>query len=443
MVTETIAAIATPPGIGGVGIIRISGPLCQDIAKKLLGKLPKARQAMLSPFKDQQQQILDTGIALYFPKPHSFTGEDVLELQGHGGPVVLDMLLQTILHCGARLAQPGEFSQRAFLNGKMDLVQAEAVADLIESRSQAAARSAFRSLQGDFSKQIAAVLQQLIHLRTYIEAAIDFPEEEVDFLSDGKVEKMLQELQSHCQQIFKQAKQGQVLNEGLRLAIVGEPNVGKSSLLNKLAQQEVAIVTEIPGTTRDVLRETIIVAGIPFTVVDTAGLRHTEDHVEREGIRRAQAEIDKADVILYLIDASQEKQDQQQIESIQALQKKLVIIYNKIDLKGQAPKLNTQADPPTLHISVKQELGLDLLQQCLQHFAGVEQQESLFTARRRHLRALEQTLQHIDGAFQEMGSGEIMAEELRLAQKFLSEITGEFTSDDLLGEIFSNFCIGK
>lgn len=442
--TDTIAAVATPSGRGGVGIVRVSGPATRAIADAILGSCPPPRYARYQSFYAAEGTALDEGIALFFPGPNSFTGEDVLELQGHGGPVLMDMLLQRCLELGARPARPGEFSERAFLNDKLDLVQAEAIADLIDSGSQRAARCALRSLQGDFSKAVDAVLERLIAIRTYVEAALDFPEEEVDFLADSAVSSRLDQLEQDLGDLLAKAGQGSLLREGLHLVIAGRPNAGKSSLLNALAGHEAAIVTDVAGTTRDVLREWIQIDGMPVHVIDTAGLRESDDPVEQEGIRRAWKEIEKADLVLLLIDASQGFTAEDE-EILQQLPEHLPVIevYNKIDLTGAPPSCNGNK----VWISARTGSGVDALKQLLEASVGYESNtEGLFTARRRHLRALESTLEAIERAKHELASnqaGELVAEELRVAQEKLGSITGRFTSDDLLGEIFTSFCIGK
>lgn len=442
--TELIAAIATPPGRGGIGIIRLSGSNLPQLAEQLLGQLPPPRTASHRLFRAQDGSTLDDGLALFFPAPHSFTGEDVLELQGHGGLVVLDMVLKRCLELGARLARPGEFSERAFLNNKLDLAQAEAIADLIDSSSEQAVRSALRSLQGSFSQAVDKLLTGLIELRVYVEAALDFPDEEIDFLADSAVTTRLTQIKQQLTEIFQKAQQGSLLRDGMHLVIVGRPNAGKSSLLNALAGQETAIVTEIAGTTRDVLRERINLEGMPLHVVDTAGLRESEDPVEKIGIERAWREVEKADLILMLVDDTQVE-----TEGHSAILAKLpntipvLTVHNKVDLTGKV--VGKQADH--LYISAKHGLGLDVLKAELKARMGYQgEREDTFMARRRHLQALQVTQDAVERAEQQLivfNAGELMAEELRVAQDALGQITGKFSSDDLLGEIFSSFCIGK
>ena len=439
--TDTIAAIATPAGRGGVGIIRLSGPAAAKIGKAIGGDLPKPRYASLTDFRAENGDVLDHGLVLYFPAPNSFTGEEVVELQAHGGPVVLDLILKTALALGARMARPGEFSERAFLNDKLDLAQAEAIADLIDSSSESAARAALRSLEGEFSNTINQLLEKMIHLRMYVESAIDFPDEDIDFLSDGKIETQLTAIYSATQAVFNSARQGSLLREGINLVIAGKPNAGKSSIMNRLAQREAAIVTDIPGTTRDVLREAINLNGIPLHIIDTAGLRDSDDRVEQQGIERARKEIERADVILHIIDASIATTDD---NSLAALSKNIpcIDVYNKIDLTD-IPVLDSAK---SVYVSAKTGQGFAALQERIKTVIGVDDnQEGIFSARRRHLDALERALGHIKTAQHHLSSeaGELVAEELKVAQNCLSEITGEFTSDDLLGEIFSSFCIGK
>nr|WP_029132188.1 tRNA uridine-5-carboxymethylaminomethyl(34) synthesis GTPase MnmE [Sedimenticola selenatireducens] len=444
---ESIAAVATPPGMGGVGVIRISGKLATTVAINLTGSLPEPRLARFARFRDAEGQVLDEGLVLFFPAPHSFTGEDVLELQGHGGPVVLDLLLQRVLACGVRLARPGEFSQRAFLNGKLDLAQAEAIADLIESGTAAAARLAVRSLEGEFSRRIHQLVEQLILLRMYVEAAIDFPEEEIDFLSDGKVAGDLAEIIDAVEAVRKSARLGRLMRDGMTLVIAGLPNAGKSSLLNSLAGRESAIVTDIPGTTRDLLREQIQIDGMPLHLVDTAGLRESSDAVEKEGIRRARAEIARADRILWIFDDKLDPQHRAFDSSLLPGGIPVTFIRNKIDQSGTAAAVRETAAAFEIALSAKTGEGIDLLREHLKQCMGFNSgQEGEFIARRRHLDAIQRASEHLltgRSALQDQGSGELLAEDLRQAQQALSEITGEFTADDLLGQIFSSFCIGK
>jgi len=444
---ETIAAIATPPGRGGIGIVRVSGPAAADIAAEIASGLPEPGRIALRDFRDEDGEVLDTGLLLYFAEPHSFTGEDVVEFHGHGGPVVLDLLLQRALKLGARLARPGEFSERAFLNDKMDLAQAEAVADLIDSGTVQAARAALRSLNGEFSARVHSLVASITGLRTYVEAAIDFPEEEVDFLTEGDVAGKLSAILEDFDDLCEAAEQGSLLREGLTIVIAGRPNAGKSSLLNRLAGHEAAIVTDIPGTTRDVLREQVNLDGLPLHITDTAGLRKSTDAVEEEGVRRAWREMQKADRVLLLVDATRGLTLEDQ-EIIGALPPELpvTVLYNKIDLTGQTPAEDELDGVPSVWLSAKTGEGLDLLKEHLKQAAGFQQTgEGGFSARRRHLDALDRAGEHLDEAevHVEARAGELLAEELRLAQLCLSEITGEFTSEDLLGKIFSSFCIGK
>ena len=444
----TIAAIATAPGRGGVGVIRISGSNLLPFAFALTGKTPRPRYATLADFKATDGSTIDTGLLLYFPNPHSFTGEDVLELQGHGGPVVLQLLLARCLDLGARLAEPGEFSRRAFLNGKMDLAQAEAVADLIDAATASAARSAVRSLQGEFSRAIGELNEELINLRMLVEATLDFPEEDIDFLKAADAFGRLERLQRKLAEIFDRAGQGKLLQAGLHVVLAGQPNVGKSSLLNRLAGDDLAIVTPIAGTTRDALRSTIQIEGIPLHIIDTAGLRETDDEVERIGIERSWKEIERSDVVLLLVD-SRTGVTEADREILERLPKNLqrITIYNKIDLAGRPSERHDEADGVAISLSAKANQGIDLLRQELLRIAGWHQTEDVFIARERHLRALATAQEHVAGA-RSVVEGvlpalELFAEELRLAQQALGEITGEFTADDLLGVIFSRFCIGK
>jgi len=447
---DTIAAVATPSGRGGVGIIRISGPQVPKIAEQILGSLPSPFKASHRLFKDKSAQTLDDGVAIYFPAPKSFTGEHVLELQGHGGYIVMDMLLKRCLELGARLAKPGEFSERAFLNDKLDLTQAEAIADLIDSGSEQAARSALRSLQGDFSQAIDSLLQKMIEMRVYVEAALDFPEEEIDFLADKKVLNRLNDIKQQLLEITDKAKQGSLLRNGLHLVIIGKPNAGKSSLLNALAGNETAIVTDIAGTTRDTLHESINLDGMPLHLVDTAGLRDSDDPVEKIGIERAWQAIEKADLALLLLEASQivDKNDYHQ-QILDKLPKGLSVlkVHNKVDLVHGKYNKKAGKHGDEIYISAKHKLGIDELKTELKERMGYQQNsEDSFIARRRHLHALEKTQEFVNNAEAQLvqfNAGELMAEELRQAQDELGTITGRFTSDDLLGEIFSSFCIGK
>ncbi|MFD2112833.1 tRNA uridine-5-carboxymethylaminomethyl(34) synthesis GTPase MnmE [Thiorhodococcus fuscus] len=442
---ETIAAVATPPGVGGVGIVRVSGPRVSAIAQAITGALPSPRTATYRVFRDAENGFIDEGIALYFPGPRSFTGEDVLELQGHGGSVVMDLLLERCLGLGARLAHPGEFTERAFLNGKLDLVQAEAVADLIESSTALGVRLAGRTLQGEFSRRIQALVESLIQLRIFIESALDFPEEEIDFLADSSVAEDLDRAIAMTRRVLEEAHRGQVLREGLVVVIAGAPNVGKSSLLNALSDTDAAIVTPIPGTTRDLLRQDIQIDGLPIRVVDTAGLRATEDPVEREGVRRARKQLDDADLVLLVHDA-QSGPDPSIAETLPS-GIPVVRIRNKIDLLDESPGIVQRDSEVEISLSVATAQGLDLLRAHLKHRAGLDAgHEGIFIARRRHLDALNRGLQHLLEAQRNLEGQlgpELVAEELLLAQKMLGEITGEVTSEDLLGRIFSSFCIGK
>ncbi|WP_261641939.1 tRNA uridine-5-carboxymethylaminomethyl(34) synthesis GTPase MnmE [Erwinia mallotivora] len=451
--SETIVAQATPPGRGGVGILRVSGPKAAEVAQLLLGKLPAPRRADYLPFRDSDNHTLDQGIALWFPGPNSFTGEDVLELQGHGGPVILDMLLKRITAIsGVRIARPGEFSERAFLNDKLDLAQAEAIADLIDASSEQAARSALNSLQGAFSLRVNSLVEALTHLRIYVEAAIDFPDEEIDFLSDGKIEAQLNEVIARLDEVRAEARQGSLLREGMKVVIAGRPNAGKSSLLNALAGREAAIVTEIAGTTRDVLREHIHIDGMPLHIIDTAGLREASDEVERIGIERAWGEIEQADRVLFMVDGTTTSATEPAAiwpDFIARLPATLpiTVVRNKADVTGEPTSTEEVNGHSLIRLSARTGEGIEQLRHHLKEsmgFAG--NTEGGFLARRRHLQALELASTHLSqGKEQLVGAraGELLAEELRAAQQCLSEITGEFTSDDLLGRIFSSFCIGK
>ncbi|MGM0541377.1 MAG: tRNA uridine-5-carboxymethylaminomethyl(34) synthesis GTPase MnmE [Pseudomonadota bacterium] len=447
---ETIAAIATAPGRGGVGIVRVSGKKVVAIAQAVLGKLPKPRYAFYGDFLSKEGEVLDKGIALYFPNPHSFTGEDILELQAHGGPVVLQWLLNRVVELGARLAEPGEFSKQAFMNDKLDLAQAEAIADLIDSSSEQAARSALRSLQGDFSREVNALVEATIRLRIYVEAAIDFPEEEIDFLSDGKVAADLQGILDRLHTVFESAKQGALLREGMSVVILGRPNAGKSSLLNALSGRESAIVTDMAGTTRDIVREEINIDGMPLHILDTAGVREATDQVEKIGIERAWQALDSADRVLVMLQAGEAIHAEDQI-ILDRLPEHIpvTLIRNKIDLIGHAPmvEVEAQSQRTVVWLSAKQKLGLELLREHLKTEMGFKQTgEGVFMARKRHLDALQLALSWVLNGQQQLegfAAGELLAEDLRLAQQALSEITGRFTSDDLLGRIFTSFCIGK
>lgn len=453
MSRDTIAAIATAQGRGGVGIVRVSGPLANSIAKQMTERELKPRYAHYGPFYADNLQAIDEGLALYFVAPNSFTGEDVLELQGHGGPVVLDMLLQRCVELGARLARPGEFSERAFLNDKLDLAQAEAIADLIEASSTQAARNALRSLQGVFSQRVNALTEQLIALRIYVEAAIDFPEEEIDFLADGHILQLLIAVQKELKEVVREAGQGALLRDGMSVVIAGRPNAGKSSLLNSLAGYEAAIVTDIEGTTRDILREHIHIDGMPLHVTDTAGLRATVDQVEKIGVERALKAINEADRILLVVDAnSAEAHDPfslwpEFLDSTPHPQK-VTLIRNKVDLSDEPIEMHSNTDGHvTINLCARSGEGLELLREHLKNCMGYSQTaESSFSARRRHLDALHQAELYLANGYQQLtqaSAGELLAEDLRMAQQALGEITGEFSADDLLGRIFSSFCIGK
>ena len=445
---DTIAAIATAPGRGGVGIVRVSGTDALGIAEQVLGKTPKPRYAHYTPFYGAEQQVLDQGIALFFPGPNSFTGEDVLELQGHGGPVVLEWLLSRVVELGARLAEPGEFSKQAFLNDKLDLAQAEAISDLIEASSDQAARSAIRSLQGEFSAQVNQLVEELTQLRIFVEAAIDFPEEEIDFLSDGKVAGQLQGILDRLQAVFVSAQQGVLLREGMSVVILGRPNAGKSSLLNALSGRESAIVTDIAGTTRDIVKEEINIDGMPLHILDTAGVRVATDQVEQIGIERAWQALDSADRVIVMLQAGEaiHEEDQVILDRLPG-HIPVTLIRNKIDLINHAPMVEQDGEQTIVWLSAKQKLGLDLLRDHLKTVMGFEQtSEGVFMARKRHIDALRIALEATQNGQQQLelyAAGELLAEDLRAAQESLAEITGRFTSDDLLGRIFTSFCIGK
>lgn len=443
---EPIAAIATPPGRGGIGIVRLSGRNLKPFLIALLGRVPAPRFATLAPLKDAEGQVIDEGIVLYFPAPRSYTGEDVVELQGHGGMTVLRLLLQRCLELGARLAEPGEFSKRAFLNGKLDLAQAESVADLIDASTAQAARSAMRSLQGEFSREVNALKEELIELRALTEATLDFPDEEIDFLQEADAFGRLERLRGKLRALVANARQGALLREGAQVALVGRPNVGKSSLLNRLAREEVAIVTEVPGTTRDTLRSQVEIQGVPFHIIDTAGLRETQDAVERIGIERARAAAAQADLVLVVTEYARGVMPEDEA-ILGQLPPGLprVIVRNKIDLADVAPRLAQEGGVAEVWLSAKTGEGVDLLQQALLRQVGwTGGGEGIFMARARHLEALARAEERLAAAAEAAGRGlELFAEELRLAHVALGQITGEFTADDLLGQIFSRFCIGK
>ncbi|MFC6633856.1 tRNA uridine-5-carboxymethylaminomethyl(34) synthesis GTPase MnmE [Microbulbifer taiwanensis] len=450
---DTIAAVATAPGRGGIGVIRLSGPRAPEIAHDICGgRELTPRQAHYRDFF-HGEQLIDQGIALFFPGPSSFTGEDVVELQGHGGPVILDQLLHAAIHLGARQARPGEFSERAYLNDKMDLAQAEAIADLIDAGSAQAARNAIRSLQGVFSEKIEDLVENLTHLRIYVEASIDFPEEEIDFLADGKVSADLSALLSQLTAVEAQARQGSLMREGMRVAIAGRPNAGKSSLLNALAGRDAAIVTDIAGTTRDILREHIDIDGMPLQFADTAGLRDAPDRVEQIGIERAWEEIRHADRVLLLVDAQQARSlDPEQAWPEFTAQlpdpEKLTLVLNKIDLTDYSAGLQAHTDGvPVLAISARTGAGLEALKEHLKQCMGYSgAAEGNFSARRRHLEALARARAFIEQGTAQLhasGAGELLAEDLRQAQQALGEITGAVSADELLGKIFGSFCIGK
>jgi tRNA modification GTPase len=451
VVTDTIAAIASAPGRGAVGVIRVSGPSVPQIAESIVGNLPAPRIAQFAQFLGPDGAPLDRGLALYFPAPASYTGEHVLELQGHGGVLVLDSLLRRLLELGCRMARPGEFSERAFLNGKIDIAQAEAIADLIDAGSVEAARAAVRSMQGEFSAHIHELQAQITELRSLVEAAIDFPDEELDFVPGSELGRRIAKIFMGFDAITAAARQGALLREGLNVVIAGKPNAGKSSLLNKLVGDEIAIVTDQPGTTRDVLRQQVHLDGLPLNLIDTAGLRRTADVVEAEGVRRALAELERADRVLYMLDATQlgESRASDLAVELDELPKgvPVTLIFNKIDLSGVQASVDESRDPPQVFLSVRTGAGLDLLRAHLKSRAGYLSGDSgALSARRRHLDALERARACVVQAAQTLAATrafELFAEELRLAQLALGEITGEFSSDDLLGEIFGSFCIGK
>jgi tRNA modification GTPase len=445
---DTIVAAATPPGRGGIGIVRLSGPAAQSIATAVLGTLPPARRAVFAAFRDVEQQTLDAGLALFFPGPHSYTGEDVVEFHGHGGPVIVESLIARLVELGARRANAGEFTQRAFLNDKLDLTQAEAVADLIDAGSREAARAAMRSLQGEFSTMIQVLTTAVIELRTHVEAAIDFPEEEVDFLADQALAQRVATVRQHFDAVTRSAGQGRLLRDGMTVVLAGAPNAGKSSLLNRLAGYDAAIVTAVPGTTRDVLRERIHVDGMPLHILDTAGLRVALDAVEEEGIRRAQLEMARADRVLFVIDGAHDPTAQAYRELAATLPAPVpvTLVYNKSDLT-EPGSVAAPNGVPRIDVSALTGQGLDALRSHLKSCMGYHTLESgSVSARQRHLQALARARASVEAAadiLQQTRAGELVAQELRVAQRALDEISGEFTNEDLLGRIFSSFCIGK
>jgi tRNA modification GTPase len=441
---ETIVALATPPGTGGVGVVRMSGGQVERIARVMLGSLPEPRVATYATFRDARGEPVDAGLALYFPGPASFTGESVVELQGHGGPLVLSMLVEAAVELGARRAEPGEFTKRAFLNDKIDLAQAEAIADLIESGTAQAARAALRSLSGAFSDAVNSLVDQLTGIRMYVEAAIDFPEEEIDFLGDEELGERLSSCSAAFESLLSQAAVGRVMRDGYQVVIVGKPNAGKSSLMNRLSGEETAIVTELAGTTRDVLRERINIDGLAVELVDTAGLRDNPDRIEEEGIRRARKAMAEADAVLWIQDATEAVPEQ--IEEPVPDGIPVTIVRNKIDLSGERAG-TVDGKRPVVLLSARTGEGLDALRERIRELAGFRDLgEGAFTARRRHVEALRDAHRHFQAgraALRDAHAGELLAEELRLSQQALGTITGEFTADDLLGRIFSEFCIGK
>ena len=442
---DTICALATAIGQSGIGVVRVSGPLSKVISKKILQKKLKPRHAFYGAFYDNEGNIVDKGVAIYFPGPNSYTGEDVVEFQGHGGMSVMRKLLEIALFLGARLSEPGEFSKRAFLNGKMDLVQAEAVQDLIQSSSEESALSAVRSLTGEFSDKINHLLAELTSLRVFVEATIDFSDEEIDFLESHQVSTKLKNLKDLLKNILESANQGAILRDGLHVVIAGKPNAGKSSLLNALTKQPSAIVTDIAGTTRDVLKETIHVDGMPLHIIDTAGLHNSDDIIEQEGIKRAYTEINNADVVLLVFDTKDHVPDFTILPDL-VKNKPIICIRNKIDLSNAESEVNKLDSQVKVSLSAKNGDGVDLLRKTLAEFAGLNSDgEGVFLARKRHIDSIDQTLIYINSALEQLegGASELVAEDLRQAGMSLGQITGEFSSDDLLGEIFSSFCIGK
>lgn len=443
--SDLIAAVATAPGRAGIGVVRVSGKKLEQLASHLLGGVPAPRLAARAVFRDAAGEPIDDGIALFFPAPASYTGEDVLELQGHGGPVVLAMILRRCLELGARLAEPGEFTRRAFLNDKLDLAQAEGVADLIDAATEAAARCALRSLRGEFSEAIGNLEKRLVELRMLVEATLDFPEEEIDRVDREEARGRLEHLQEEVSRSLTRGRQGSVLRSGLQVVLAGQPNVGKSSLLNRLAGEDLAIVTEIPGTTRDAVRQTIQIEGVPMNIIDTAGLRDTMDAVEAIGISRTWEAIGHADALLLIVDARAgvASADRSIVDRLPG-KLKLVTVFNKIDLSGDAPRAEEDERGPRIHVSAKTGDGIQSLREVLLKLAGWQSgEEDVFMARERHLVSLERVAQALDRAGQTMLQSELFAEELRLAQRELGSITGEFSADDLLGQIFARFCVGK
>ena len=442
---DTIAAIATASGAGGIGVVRVSGPLSQAIANRILGHCPAPRHAAYLPFLDENQQLIDRGIAIFYPNPNSYTGEDVLELQAHGGTALMQLILARCIALGARQAEPGEFTRRAYLNDKMDLAQAEAVADVINASTIEAARSAVRSLSGEFSNSINQVLAKLVNLRMYVEACLDFPDEEIDFITQGKVSEKLVDVARELNTVFAKAKQGSILREGIHVVLIGQPNVGKSSLMNALAGEEVAIVTAIAGTTRDTIKSAVQIKGVPLHIIDTAGLRETDDEVEKFGILRTWRATETADIALLLIDTAHGITEVEK-SILDRLPQEIakIWVHNKIDVSRETPEIREMDIETHIYLSAKTGQGLDLLKTQLLKQVGYQAiGEGAFMARTRHLQALTQVNQHLQNASLQINSAELLAEELRLAQESLSNITGEFTPDDLLGEIFSKFCIGK
>jgi tRNA modification GTPase len=442
---DTIAAIATASGAGGIGVVRISGTLSSVIATAILGHCPAPRHASYLPFKLENDEVIDRGIAIYYPNPHSYTGEDVLELQAHGGTALMQLLLARCIALGARQAEPGEFTRRAYLNDKLDLAQAEAVADVINAATAEAAKSAARSLSGDFSKQINTLLIKLIDLRMFVEACLDFPEEEIDFISQGRVAEKLKSIITELDLVFAKAKQGSLLREGVNVVLIGQPNVGKSSLMNALAGEDVAIVTPIAGTTRDTIKNAIQINGVPLHIIDTAGLRETSDEVEKFGIERTFRALETAAIALLLVDAAHGITENEK-SILDRLPQEIVKIWvhNKIDVSRETSKVQEISQDQHVYLSAKTGEGLDLLKSCLLKVAGYHSSgEGVFMARARHLSAMSEVGNHLQVAVKQIESAELIAEELRMAQNVLSSITGEFTPDDLLGEIFSKFCIGK